>query len=143
MDKWISTLINETKQRAQKQTHASMLNYFFFFLGPHPQHMEVPDQGSNWSCSCQPTPQPQECWILKPTEQGQELNLCPHGYQSVLLPLSHDRNSLNCFLTKVQKQFNGGRTVFSTNDAGVTEQPEVKQITKTPFNLNLTSYTKK
>ena len=35
---------------------------FFFFLGPHLQHMEVPRIG-NWSCSHQPMPQPQQCGI--------------------------------------------------------------------------------
>ena len=33
---------------------------YLFFLGPHLQHMEVPRLGSNWSCSCQPAPQPQQ-----------------------------------------------------------------------------------
>ena len=37
----------------------------FFILGPQLRHMEVP-QGSNWSCSCRPTPQPQQHWILAP-----------------------------------------------------------------------------
>ena len=36
---------------------------FFFFLGLHPRHMEVPRLGSNQSCSCRPTPQPQPCRI--------------------------------------------------------------------------------
>ena len=33
------------------------------FLGLYPWHMEVPRLGSNWSYSCQPTPQPQELGI--------------------------------------------------------------------------------
>ena len=33
---------------------------FLLFLGPHPQHMEVPSLGSNQSCSCWLTPQPQK-----------------------------------------------------------------------------------
>ena len=36
---------------------------FFFFLWPYPWHMEVPRLGVTWSCSCQPAPQPQQCWI--------------------------------------------------------------------------------
>ena len=32
----------------------------FCFLGPYPQHMEVPRLGSNWSYSCWPRPQPQQ-----------------------------------------------------------------------------------
>ena len=34
-----------------------------FCLGLHPQHMEVPRLGVNRSCSCQPTPQSQQCRI--------------------------------------------------------------------------------
>ena len=34
--------------------------FCFVFLGPHPWHTEVPRLGSNWSCSCQLTPQPQQ-----------------------------------------------------------------------------------
>ena len=33
---------------------------FLFFLEPNPRHVEVPRLGVNWSCSCQPTPQPQQ-----------------------------------------------------------------------------------
>ena len=36
---------------------------FFCFLGPHPWHMEIPRLGSNWSYSCWPMPQPQQCGI--------------------------------------------------------------------------------
>ena len=37
--------------------------FFFVFLWPHLQHMEVPRLGVNWSCSCRPTPQPEPSWI--------------------------------------------------------------------------------
>ena len=37
---------------------------FFFFLGLYLQHMEVPRLGLNQSCSCQPTPQQWQPWIL-------------------------------------------------------------------------------
>ena len=33
--------------------------FFFFFLGTHLWHMEVPRLGSHWSYSCWPSPQPQ------------------------------------------------------------------------------------
>ena len=36
---------------------------FFFLLGPHPRHIEVPRLGVELGCSCQPTPQPQQCRI--------------------------------------------------------------------------------
>ena len=37
--------------------------FFFCFLWPHMQLMEVPSQRSNQSCSCWPTPQPRQCRI--------------------------------------------------------------------------------
>ena len=36
-----------------------MYVFFFLILGPYLRHMEVSRLGSNWSCSCWPTPQPQ------------------------------------------------------------------------------------
>ena len=38
--------------------------FFFFFLQPHPQHMEVPRLGLNQNCSCQSVPQlqPHQIW---------------------------------------------------------------------------------
>ena len=70
--------------------------YFFFFLfqGCTCGIWKFPGQGSNQSCSCQPTPLPQQCGIQtmsvtystahgnarsQPTERGQVLNLRPHG----------------------------------------------------------------
>ena len=41
-------------------TSNSVFSFFFLFLWPHLQHMEVPRLG-NWSCSHRPTPQPQQC----------------------------------------------------------------------------------
>ena len=43
--------------------------FFFFFLRLYPQHMEIPRLGSNWSWSCRPTPQPQQCriWVAPVT----------------------------------------------------------------------------
>ena len=37
--------------------------FFLVFFGPHPRHVEVPSLGSNWSYSCWPAPQPQQCQI--------------------------------------------------------------------------------
>ena len=78
--------------------------FFFFFLGPHPRHMEVPRLGvelataaglhhshSNMGSKPRGSRQPM-VWVMAtytrahgnldtwPTEQGQGLNLCPHGY---------------------------------------------------------------
>ena len=39
------------------------LLFFFFFQGRTRGIWRFPDQGSNWSCSHQPTPQPQQCRI--------------------------------------------------------------------------------
>ena len=59
---------------------------FFFFLRPHPQHMEVPGQGLNRSYSCQPTSQLKVMPDTRPTEQDEGSNLHPHGYQSDSFP---------------------------------------------------------
>ena len=37
--------------------------FLFFFSAIPPQHMEVPRLGVEWSYSCQPTPQPEQCQI--------------------------------------------------------------------------------
>ena len=57
-------------------------NFFpLFFLGPHLQHMEGPRLGDAESkLRLRPTPQLRATLDPKPTEQGQELNLHPHGY---------------------------------------------------------------
>ena len=39
------------------------LVWFFLFQEPHPQHVDVPRLGSSWSCSSQPTPQPQQLGV--------------------------------------------------------------------------------
>ena len=41
----------------------SQTSFFLFFLGPHPQHREVPRQGLNRSYISGPTSQPQQCRI--------------------------------------------------------------------------------
>ena len=41
----------------------NLLFFFFVFLGPHTQHMEVPRLGVEWSYSCWPIPQLQQCQI--------------------------------------------------------------------------------
>ena len=62
--------------------------FFFFFLGPHLQHMKVPRRGLNGRWSCQPTPQqlgipaaPETCAAAHSnTDRGQRSNPHPHGY---------------------------------------------------------------
>ena len=45
-----------------------MLSILFLFLGPHPQHMEVPRLGVEPSCSHQPMSQPQQHQIQAMSE---------------------------------------------------------------------------
>ena len=87
--------------------------------------MEIPRLGVEyWSCSCRPTPQPQQCEIWDtsvtytqlmamldpwPTEQGQGSNLHPHGYQSDLFLLCHNRNSLDLTF-KIKRFFKVNRS---------------------------------
>ena len=70
--------------------------YLFFFLGLHLQHMEFPQLGVELELQLPAyttaTAMPDlnrvydlhhsswQWWILKPTEQGQGWNPCPHGY---------------------------------------------------------------
>ena len=84
------------------------LFFIFCFLGLPPWHMEAPKLGSNWSCSCWPTPQPQQCGIQAtsltyttaqaapdswPTKRCQGSNPHPDRYQSDLPQQRHSRNS--------------------------------------------------
>ena len=46
---------------ASKRIKYIEITFVFVFLGLYLWHMEVPRQGSNWSCSQQPTPEPH--WI--------------------------------------------------------------------------------
>ena len=84
------------------------LNLFYFIFKGHTRDIwKFPGQGSNRSCSCQPTPQPQQRRIRGTsandittrgnarslnTERGQGLNPS-HGYQLGSLPLSHEGHS--------------------------------------------------
>ena len=54
----------------QKNEKKNFFFFFLFFLGPQPWDTEVPrlgveskPQGWKQSCSCRPTPQPQEHWL--------------------------------------------------------------------------------
>ena len=47
----------------QMSTSLCLFVFVFVFLGLHSQHMEVPRLGTNGSCSHQPMPEPQQCWI--------------------------------------------------------------------------------
>jgi len=54
-----------------KNHYINKITFFFVFLpflGPHPQHMEVPRQGSNRSRSHQLTPEPQQHRIRATSE---------------------------------------------------------------------------
>ena len=56
---------NINSKTREIQIKSLSLSLFFFpqFLGPHPQHMEVPRLGvelEHQSYSCQPIPQPQQ-----------------------------------------------------------------------------------
>ena len=73
--------------------YGSSFIVLLFFLGLHLQHREVPRLWSNWSCSCWPMLQPQQCqiWAISLIYTtvcgntrslihwwGPELNLHPH-----------------------------------------------------------------
>ena len=91
--------------------------YFYIFcsLGPHPWHMEVPRLGVQWSYSCWPAPQPQQCQIRAAyaayttahsntrslTHWGQGSNLQPRDSYLDLFVLHHDGNSSEVILNKI------------------------------------------
>ena len=68
---------------------------------------KFPGEGSNQSCSCQPTPQPrqikavsvtytrslQQCWMLNPLSKARDGTHILMDTSQILNPLSHDRNS--------------------------------------------------
>jgi len=62
--------------------------FVFCFLGSYPWHMEVSRRGSKWSCSCQPTPQPQQhrIWAMSAT------HTTAHGNYQILNPLREARD---------------------------------------------------
>ena len=53
--------------------------FFFVFLGPHLQHMEVPSLGVKLEPHLRATPQPQQHWILNLLSEAGS-NPHPHGY---------------------------------------------------------------
>ena len=54
--------------------HSCLFIYLslIYFLGLHSWHMEVPRLGVESSYSCQPTPQPQQCWIFNPLNKARD-----------------------------------------------------------------------
>ena len=92
--------------------------FFFFFIGPHLQCMEVPGLGVNWSCSCKPMPQPLWIQALSATYSSAQGNagslildlileardqICIlMATNQVLNPLSHNENFLaRVFIGKI------------------------------------------
>ena len=74
------------------------------FLGRHPQLMEVPRLGVESELQLPVYTTAHGSTLL--TEQGQGSNLHPHGYESDLFPLHHNRNSHNlCLLIEVLSPF--------------------------------------
>ena len=119
-----------------KHKHKSQGDYtLIFFLLPHPWHMKS-DQGSNLSCSHQPITQQQQCHIQamstttpqltttpdpQLTEQDQESNLHPHGYQSDSFPISHEGKPLITLLYVVF-EFTLSSTGCHHSSLGLLEQ---------------------
>ena len=80
--------------------YVKYFEFFFFFKGRTCSLWEFPGQGSNWSCCCWPTPEPQQRRIPNPQSKarGRTRNLM-HGSQLDSPLLCHKGNSLN-FLKK-------------------------------------------
>ena len=74
----------------------------FFFIRPHPWHMEVSWPGIESEPQLGPMLQLEQCQILESTvlDQGWNLHLCsdPSRCSQILNPLHHSRNSYNAIL---------------------------------------------
>ena len=70
---------------------------FFFSLGPHPVHMDVPRLGVKSKLQLTPYTTATAAPDPQPTEQGQELNPRPHGHQTLvrLVPAEPQRELLD------------------------------------------------
>ena len=78
----------------------------FFFLSRACTILKFPCQGSNQSCSCQPTPQPQQCQIHNPLIRARAQMLVIMDTSWVCLLLSHNRNSLKVLFLISKKKIN-------------------------------------
>ena len=68
---------------------------FAFFFRASPVAYEIPGMGSNQSCGCQPTPQPQQRQIHNPLSEARGgIRILMHTSR-VLNSLSHSGNSQN------------------------------------------------
>ena len=90
-----------------------IFNYFFFFLGPHPPHMEVSSLGvegelqlpasttatATWdpSCVCDLHPSSQQRRILNPLSAPRDQTHIFMDTSRVLNLLSHSGNFRGCF----------------------------------------------
>ena len=73
----------------------------FVILGPRPRHMEVPRLGSNWSCSCWPTPQPQQWGVWTAS-----VNLHHSSWQCQILNLlSEGRDRIHILMDTSQVRY--------------------------------------
>ena len=75
---------------------------YFVFLGPLLWHMEAPRLGVQGSCSCQPTPQPQQCQICDPHHSSWP--------RRILNPLSESRNCTSNFMVPSRIRFRWATT---------------------------------
>ena len=88
------------------------INFFFFhFLGLHLQHVEVPRRGVESELQLPAYTTATATRDPSPTEQGQGLNPCPHGYWSGSIPLSRDGNSSLAVGTPVPTRVGSGFAV--------------------------------
>ena len=113
-------------------------NFFFFFFKCCSQGIwKFPDQGSNWSCSCQPTSQPQtllshvwnlyhsslRCWILNSLREARDWTHVlmdpirfiiaePWGKLQNYYILEKQSPNLNILNVRVQKGDSGEKTLI-------------------------------
>ena len=66
-----------------------LLFLFFFFLGSHWRHMDVPRLGLNQSYSCWLTLQPQQRWILDTLSEARDQTCILTDTNRISFPLCH------------------------------------------------------
>ena len=82
-----------------QQTNKRKLFFFFFLFRATPAaYRKFPGYGSNWSCSCCPTPQPQQRRILNPLRETR-------GRIPILMDTSWVRNRLSHNVNSTRENF--------------------------------------
>ena len=79
----------------KKKSDIHIISIFLFFKGCTCSAWKFPGWGMNQSCSCQPTPQLQQRWILNSLSKVRDQIRFLTNTSWALNPLSHNKNTLS------------------------------------------------